>query len=107
MGRFPTSGVAEVGVARYDYRCGNCGVYEVECPVGNAEPERTCPRCLGSARRLFSTGVLISGSGPVAAAMDTDRRSAHEPAVVHAPPPDPLRGRSRPAHPLHAKLPRP
>lgn len=94
-------------MARYDYRCRSCGVYEVDFPLGTAQLVSTCPRCLGSAHRLFSTGALISGNGPMARAMEADRRSAHEPAVVHSPPPGSPRKAGRRPHPLHAKLPKP
>lgn len=94
-------------MARYDYRCADCGVYEVDRPVGTAEPEHACPGCSKASRRQFSGGALLSGNGPLSRARDAERASAHEPSVVRAVPPGPARRRAPAAHPLHSKLPRP
>lgn len=51
-------------MARYDYKCSNCGTtFEVEHPM-SAHPEVRCPSCGERAERVFTTsGIVFSGSG--------------------------------------------
>lgn len=51
-------------MARYDYRCTNCGTtFEVEHPM-SAHPKVTCPSCGQPAERVFDTyGIKLVGSG--------------------------------------------
>lgn len=93
-------------MAHYDYRCRTCGVFEVTRPVHAAASQQSCPRCGAPARRLFTPPALVAGETARSRAVEVDRRSAHEPAVVTGPPPRAARPR-RPVNPLHATLPRP
>lgn len=93
-------------MALYDYRCSGCGVFEGRYPMGTAPASRPCPICAGSSPRVLSAPALLSGRTPAVRAVEADRRSAHEPAVVTAPPPRPIR--PTPRHdPRQARLPRP
>jgi putative FmdB family regulatory protein len=93
-------------MAAYDYRCRRCGVYEARFPVGTAPARHVCPGCGAATKRVFSPPAVLPKDTALSRAIDADRRSAHEPAVVSAP--LPARPRQRqPANPLHAKLPRP
>jgi putative FmdB family regulatory protein len=51
-------------MARYDYRCVDCGhVFEVEHPMLE-HPEVLCPECKGQCSRVFSASAIrFSGSG--------------------------------------------
>ena len=51
-------------MARYDYRCTDCGnVFEVEHPMSE-RPSITCPVCGKPAERVFSaSGITFKGSG--------------------------------------------
>lgn len=93
-------------MARYDYRCRDCGVFEVSRSVHDAVPEPSCPRCGRPGRRLFTPPALVAGDSPRSRAVEADRRSAYEPAVVSSPPPRTPRPQ-RPANSRHALLPRP
>jgi putative FmdB family regulatory protein len=89
---------------RYDYRCVNCGDFEAAHPIGTAPREQPCDRCGATAARVLLAPALLSAPTARTRAEEADRRSAAEPAIVASPPP---RGRTtRPANPLHAKLPR-
>jgi putative FmdB family regulatory protein len=92
-------------MARYDYRCAGCGVFEVTRPVGTAPPGLPCPWCGGPSTRVVSAPALLSGPTPATRAVEVADRSAHEPAVVCSPLP---RARAtRRSNPLQAALPRP
>jgi len=96
-------------MATFDYRCPSCGSFEIRSPVGRAQASAECPRCGATASRVFSAPALLSGDTPLSRAVEADRRSAHEPAVVAAPPAARPRAAlpRRSSNPLHAKLPRP
>ena len=51
-------------MARYDYRCVECGhVQEVEHPMLE-HPEVLCPKCGGQCSRVFSASAIsLKGSG--------------------------------------------
>lgn len=51
-------------MARYDYRCPDCGaVFEVEHAMGD-DPEVSCPSCGHVAERVFDpSGIVFKGSG--------------------------------------------
>jgi putative FmdB family regulatory protein len=92
-------------VITYQYRCPGCGDVDVRCPMGEAASHVGCPHCGEAARRVFTsprTPLLAPGVGT---AIDAAGASAENPAVVSTPPRAP--GVPRPAHPLHARLPRP
>ncbi|GAA5113779.1 FmdB family zinc ribbon protein [Pseudonocardia adelaidensis] len=87
----------------YQYRCTGCGDVDVRRPMGAATPRTACPRCGAEARRVYtSPGTRLAAPGLVAA-LDTAGASADRPQVVTR---DPAPRTPRPAHPLHARLPR-
>ncbi|NLO89081.1 MAG: zinc ribbon domain-containing protein [Clostridia bacterium] len=49
---------------KYDYRCDNCGVFEVVQPI-TEEALKTCPTCGGKVARLISgnVNVILKGKG--------------------------------------------
>ena len=51
-------------MARYDYRCMDCGrVFEVEHPMGE-HPDIACPVCGGPAEHVFAaSSISFHGSG--------------------------------------------
>ncbi len=60
-------------MARYDYRCPQCGtVFEVEHPMGE-KPEVACPACGAPCERVFeASAITFTGSG----FYNTDSRDA-------------------------------
>jgi putative FmdB family regulatory protein len=67
----------------YEYRCDQHGVSEITRPLGGAPELATCLLCGGPARRVFSVGMIRSGSRPaLAAAIDRAEKSRHEPDMV-------------------------
>lgn len=95
-------------MARYDFRCGRCGVFEIAYAMGAAPARADCPGCQEPSPRVWSAAAVLPGRTALGRAMDADRRSAHEPAVAAAPP---QRHGTRPRNPsqaaLRARLPRP
>ncbi|MHA6628784.1 FmdB family zinc ribbon protein [Pseudonocardia sichuanensis] len=90
----------------YQYRCPACGDVDVRRPMGEASTQLSCPRCGAGARRVFTgphTRLVAPG---LVAALDTAGASAENPQVVTSVPTAAGPPR-RPAHPLHARLPRP
>jgi putative FmdB family regulatory protein len=55
-------------MTRYDYRCGNDGVFELDLPMGTAPSSAPCPECGGDASRVFSAPLTappgLDKSGP-------------------------------------------
>lgn len=51
-------------MARYDYKCTDCGtVFEIEHPM-SAHPKVSCPRCGAPAERRFAFyGIEFKGTG--------------------------------------------
>jgi putative FmdB family regulatory protein len=93
-------------MARYDYVCGQCGVFEVVRPIDAEVPEPVCATCGGAATRRYAPPAVTSPGSVGRRLRDAAARSAHEPVMHHGPPP-PSRVRARPSNPLHARLPRP
>ncbi|WP_078861647.1 FmdB family zinc ribbon protein [Streptomyces sp. NRRL F-5650] len=94
-------------MARYDYTCGRCGVFEVVRPIDAPEPEPpTCATCGGATTRVYAPPALTSPRSALRRARDAAEASAHEPAVLRSPPAPPRRP-ARPPNPLHARLPKP
>ncbi|MFC1559561.1 FmdB family zinc ribbon protein [Candidatus Margulisiibacteriota bacterium] len=47
----------------YDYRCENCGEFELEQRIAE-EPLSKCPKCGGKVKRLISAaGIVFKGPG--------------------------------------------
>ena len=91
----------------YEYRCRECGDFEVLLGMGAATRESDCPGCGSAARRLMSAPGLSRAGTPAARLIERTERTAAEPDVVTAPPPDSRRGPRTTGNPLHRRLPRP
>ncbi|WP_298585501.1 zinc ribbon domain-containing protein [uncultured Kocuria sp.] len=91
----------------YEYRCPECGDFELLLGMGAATRESTCPGCGSPARRLMSAPGLSRTGTPAARLIERTERTAAEPDVVAAPPPDARRAPRTTGNPLHRRLPRP
>lgn len=91
-------------MAIYEYRCPECGPFDVSLPMGSAPQARDCAACGRPARRVFSAPGLTRTPPALAAALAREEQSREAPEVVSGPP----RARTaRPPHPALARLPRP
>ena len=90
----------------YQYRCPTCGDVDVRRPMGGAATRLPCPHCGTGARRVFTSPRTRLVAPGLVAALDTAGASAENPRVVSSVPAAASPSR-RPAHPLHARLPRP
>lgn len=89
----------------YQYRCAECGSFDLVRPMGEAGPEARCTGCGGPARRVFTAPSLTRPGDPRRRALAASEASSYEPQVVNQVPP----ARRRPApprDPRHATLPR-
>lgn len=91
----------------HEYRCPECGVFELLLRMGTATRESACPGCGSPARRLVSAPGLSRAGTPAARLIERTERTASRPDVVAAPPPDPRKGARTSGNPLHRRLPRP
>ncbi|TMR16597.1 zinc ribbon domain-containing protein [Nonomuraea turkmeniaca] len=91
-------------MATYEYRCVDCGRFEVRLPIGTAATASECPVCHGPAPRVFSSPYLNRVPAAVAAARVRAEQSQDLPEVVTSVPPK--RGRQS-LHPALSRLPRP
>lgn len=94
-------------MAIYQYRCAECGPFDVARPIGTARPAETCAGCGGQAPREFTAPHLARTPGPLARALQAQEASAHEPRVVKRAPESQRRTPAPPTDPRHALLPRP
>ncbi|MPZ87888.1 MAG: zinc ribbon domain-containing protein [Nitriliruptorales bacterium] len=91
----------------YEYLCRECGVFEVDRPMGTAVPEVPCPRCARNARRRFCPPLLSRAPSALAVAHAREEKSRDEPEVVDRVPPRPAhRGGRPPGHPALKRLPK-
>jgi putative FmdB family regulatory protein len=94
----------------YEYRCDQHGVSEITRPLGKAPKSVTCLVCGSESSRVFSVGMVRSGSRTaLLAAMDHAEKSRHAPDVVTSVPSTGAR-RQMPVLPLTPglrRLPRP
>jgi putative FmdB family regulatory protein len=94
----------------YEYRCDQHGVSEISRPLGTAPDSVTCSVCGGEARRVFSVGMVRSGSRTaLVTAMDHAEKSRHQPDVVTSLPSTGAKRRTPvlPLTPALRRLPRP
>lgn len=92
-------------MATYQYRCADCGPFDVVRPIGRALAEEPCGSCAGPARRVFTAPLLARTSARLARALHAQEAGAHEPRVVTDVPP--ARRRPTPAaDPRQAGLPK-
>ncbi|XRQ12239.1 FmdB family zinc ribbon protein [Actinomadura welshii] len=92
-------------MAIYQYRCPECGAFDVSRPIGTAAAAETCAGCGAEANRVFSPPHLTRTPRPLTRALQAQEASADEPRVVTRPPVS--RPAAPPADPRHALLPRP
>jgi putative FmdB family regulatory protein len=81
-------------VATYAYRCGTCGLFDVDRPMGSAPPAVPCPACDAGAPRVYTPPLLAWTPSPLARARAAEERSADYPKVTDRVPP--RRGRASP-----------
>jgi len=94
----------------YEYRCDRHGLSEITRPLGMAPKSVPCLVCGSEAKRVFSVGMIRSGSRTALfAAMDHAEKSRHEPDVVTSVPSTGVRKRTPvlPLTPALRRLPRP
>ena len=94
----------------YEYRCDQHGGSEITRPLGKAPKLVLCLVCGGEAKRVFSVGMIRSGSrGALLAAMDHAEKSRHEPEVVTSLPSTGVKRKTPvvPPTPALRRLPRP
>lgn len=75
------------GMATYQYRCVQDGVFEVSRPIGTATPTLKCPICHDEAVRVFRAPMLSLAPRAQVAAIDRTEKSRDEPEVVSSVPP--------------------
>lgn len=93
-------------MATYQYRCRDCGSFEVARPIGQALPREACSACGRESRRVFTPPMLGRTPQALARALRVQEASANEPRAVGEVPP----ARRTPApstDPRHALLPKP
>lgn len=92
----------------YEYRCPQHGRFADRLPLGTAPPARPCPDCAADSPRVFSAPMVATAHRGALSLIEATERSAHEPAVVTAPPRPPAGRAARPApNPALSRLPRP
>lgn len=94
----------------YEYRCEQHGVSEITRPLGMAPKSAPCLVCGSEASRVFSVGMVRTGSRTaLLAAMDRAEKSRHEPDVVTSVPSTGAKRRTPvlPLTPALRRLPRP
>ncbi|NUW33459.1 zinc ribbon domain-containing protein [Nonomuraea sp. SMC257] len=91
-------------MATYEYRCRDCGRFEVRLPIGTASAVFDCPECRSPASRVFSSPYLSQVSPTTARARSREEQSREAPEVVTS---VPAPRRRQPPHPALQRLPRP
>lgn len=91
-------------MATYEYRCPNCGRFDVHLPIGTAAAAFECPACHRPSHRVFSSPYLSRVPSVVAAALTREEQSQEAPEVVTGALP---KRREQPPHPALPRLPRP
>ncbi|WP_407441280.1 FmdB family zinc ribbon protein [Rhodococcus sp. (in: high G+C Gram-positive bacteria)] len=93
----------------YEYRCVDCGPFDVSVSMSDVRPTTVCPACAAESPRAITAPRF--GRGPTAAmrVLDSTARTASEPAVVSGAVPGRPRTPPRPVttDPRHRMLPRP
>ncbi len=96
-------------MAKYEYRCEQDGLLEVNRPIGTATPNWPCPACGAQMSRVFTAPMLSRASHTAMAAIDRSESTADTPDVVSQIPAKGARRRTptAPANPALMRLPRP
>lgn len=66
----------------YEFSCRECGCFDLRRSVAEVEAPAWCPVCGTRARRRFTPPWLARLDRPMRRALDSEEKSAHEPAVV-------------------------
>lgn len=78
-------------MAIYEYRCPECGRFEIARQMGSAPPTCACAQCGGAAQRAYSAPLVNRTPRPLAEALTRAEKSRDEPEVVTTipgPPPE-------------------
>lgn len=95
-------------MATYEYRCPECGPFDLVRPIGTAPQAPPCPACSSSSTRVFSSPALTQTPRALRSLRQAEEASADAPAVVSAlPPKQPAPTARTVRNPMLAKLPRP
>ena len=60
----------------YEFRCPDCGPFDLRCAMQDAAATATCPSCTQPARRSYDVGVGRRLAGPLRDAGRADRARA-------------------------------
>ncbi|MEV4635179.1 zinc ribbon domain-containing protein [Rhodococcus coprophilus] len=92
----------------YEYRCAECGPFDLFVPMSEVRPDAACPSCAGASRRAVTAPRLGYGRTTAMRLLDSTARTASEPAVVSGSIPGRPRTPPRPVStdPRHRMLPR-
>ncbi|WP_308196980.1 FmdB family zinc ribbon protein [Rhodococcus sp. CH91] len=93
----------------YEFRCDECGPFDVSLPMSEVSAAAPCPSCAQPARRALTPPRLGRGGSTAARLHDATARTASEPGLVSGALPGAPRRPSRPVttDPRHRSLPRP
>jgi len=93
----------------YEYRCVDCGPFDVSAPMSDVRPTTACPACAAESLRAVTAPRLARGRTAAMRVLDSTARTASEPAVVSGAIPGRPRTPPRPVttDPRHRMLPRP
>jgi putative FmdB family regulatory protein len=92
-------------MAGYLYECRDCGVFEVQRPIGTADPTSPCATCGAPAVRRYTAPMLGRAPDAVTRARAQEEASRDAPAVTTSVPP--AISRPTPRDPRWSSLPRP
>ena len=73
-------------MAGYQYRCAQCGPWDVRVPIGTAEPTSPCPTCGSPGRRDYPPPLLGRTSPAAGAPRQRQEASADAPSVTSSVP---------------------
>jgi putative FmdB family regulatory protein len=93
-------------VAIYEYRCGDCGIFERSMPMGTAPDEVACSMCGHDAKRVFSVPMNYRLAKPVATMLAREEASRDYPEVVDRVPSRRTPSRPTAHNPVLARLPK-
>lgn len=91
----------------YTFECAAHAAFDLRLAMSEDTASASCPQCGAAARRRYHAPTLRSGNDSARRLLDATQRSAHEPALVTAPPPRRAHRRPTTTDPRTAKLPRP
>lgn len=92
-------------MASYVYRCGRCGPWEVQLPIGTAQGTSPCPTCGAPGPRRYTAPMIARTPAAIARARLREDASRDQPQVTTSVPARPAR--PAPHDPRWSTLPRP